>query len=166
MFTYAPLAARVRVAALVWLGLPLVIAILRAEVLERWFVALVPTLVILFGVLLFRLRERYQFHYGVLDIAFAALSSWIAASRLYKSPTKFQAWLGIGTGLYIMVRGCDNVSKGFLSFLYRILVGIGVYPSETNPKEFEMTPELRQKLVHLAAAVSRTAQKSDSKGEV
>jgi len=63
------------------------------------------------GLLVFMFRERRQWEYGWIEILIGLAAVWSAVPVEPKAPTFPQA-LAMAGGIYIMVRGHDNRTKG------------------------------------------------------
>ncbi|MDQ0135732.1 hypothetical protein J2T08_003653 [Neorhizobium galegae] len=68
------------------------------------------------GTTLFLWRERLKLSYGILEIVIGILTSYhlFATSKLHEGDISDIAYLQLAAGLYIMVRGFDNVGKGLI----------------------------------------------------
>ena len=62
------------------------------------------------GLLLFWLREKRPFIYGVLEVFASAIT--ITSAVIAVSGSLLAKMVGLLSGIYIMVRGLDNVRKG------------------------------------------------------
>lgn len=58
---------------------------------------------------MFRLRERQRLLYGAVEIGFSLVSIWHASGQA-RGDVRY--WLGIGAGVYVMIRGLDNWRQG------------------------------------------------------
>jgi len=63
------------------------------------------------GLLLFKLRSSARIHYGLTEIMFGMLSVLATTSPIGQSGNSIQV-LQIGAGIYIVVRGLDNLKIG------------------------------------------------------
>ena len=79
------------------------------------------------GMALFALRERERVIYGFGEVAFGMASVTLGVTRLRtESIASLEGLMAIAAGLYVIVRGLDNLEKAktsSLSLLFRFLVG-------------------------------------------
>jgi hypothetical protein len=64
------------------------------------------------GIALFQLRSIARIHYGLLEIMFGVLSVVASTSPLSQSGGGALQILQVGAGIYIVVRGLDNLKIG------------------------------------------------------
>ena len=62
------------------------------------------------GIALFVLRERRRAIYATLEIAFAVVTSGIAASKV-RTQGDLSVWIAIAASCYLVVRGVENLQK-------------------------------------------------------
>lgn len=87
-------------------------------------------MVILVGFLLYAFRQRYRLMYGALEVAVGWLMAWHFADTFttFEGASVFSG-LQLIAGLYVIVRGLDNVGKGlegtrFQAYWERVFGGI------------------------------------------
>jgi threonine/homoserine/homoserine lactone efflux protein len=77
----------------------------------RWWRDLVGTLTILiFGIALYRLREKRRMYYAVFEISFALVSTWISINNIEDRPN-MTTWIALAGAVYLIIRGIDNYNK-------------------------------------------------------
>jgi hypothetical protein len=65
------------------------------------------------GILLYWIKSAHTKLYGVGELVFAAVAMWYALHALYETSQNGLAnLLALIGGLYVMVRGLDNIGKG------------------------------------------------------
>lgn len=67
--------------------------------------------VVFFGLLLYLFREKYRYYYGLVEIAFACSLIAVSISQLTSSDSA--GLFSLGTAVYVLVRGIDNIAIGF-----------------------------------------------------
>lgn len=84
------------------------------------------TLSLLVGVLVFVIREKARFLYAIVEVFFGVYGTSIALTALYASDrfpaikalvdvnSPYTLYIGLGSGIYIVVRGMENLVKGFM----------------------------------------------------
>ena len=83
----------------------------------------------LYAIGLFLFRERFRAGYGIIEILVGLLSIFNGFNRDDFNISQIEIYLKLGGGLYIIVRGLDNITKYFenkpFGFWLKKNLGIG-----------------------------------------
>lgn len=74
--------------------------------------ALAAVVAIACGVLAYRIKRRWQYHYGFAEICFAGISAWHLAAGLSTHEVLLSRWVALIASAYIAARGVGNMADG------------------------------------------------------
>jgi hypothetical protein len=81
------------------------------EFFGRWSGQALGTLMLIgVGSGLYMMRCYLRALYGLLEIGFASVASWLAVGQI--ETQTIGAWIGVFTAAYLIVRGLDNLMEG------------------------------------------------------
>ena len=68
------------------------------------------------GIALYKLRQSFRIFYGLLEVAFALVYGWFAIDKA-TGPNGYLETVGVVGAVYLVVRGADNISSGWLAYV-------------------------------------------------
>jgi hypothetical protein len=97
------------------IGLTALYLHVKALMSEAFRAFILFILFMLMGVAFYHLRVARRITYGSIELVFAVIAMWIAINRMAGGNFSTQYILALLTGLYIMVRGLQNLDDGLRS---------------------------------------------------
>lgn len=96
------------------------LAVLRGPIALKWMADHLGPLAFLsafpIGLILYVFRVRARGSYGVFEIVFGMVAAMAGVSTIRAEPDRmFEGILAVGAGLYVIVRGLDNLQQGSTS---------------------------------------------------